>query len=132
MTYVETTRFLSGRSICLLEPARTLAEQCDTRPTARPLVAPWSATDQAHLAGRKQINYYFEMSGVVYRVFYGDVKGYISAQSPSQIIESDPFYDHERRLGGSLIDSVDNLIDLAFNEVEDRDQADLLIVGYCG
>ena len=115
----------------LLEPARTLAEQCDTRPTARALVAPWSATDQAYLAGRKQINYYFEMSEVVYRVFYGDAKGYISAQSPSQIIASDPFYDHERRLGKSLIGSVDNLIDLDFNEVKDRDQADLLIVGYC-
>ena len=71
------------------------------------------------------------MSEVVYRVFYGDAKGFISAQSPSQIIASDPFYDHERRLGRSLIESVGNLIDLDFNEVKDRDQADLLIVSYC-
>ena len=115
----------------LLVPTRSLAEQCDTRPTARALVAPWSATDHAYLDGRKKIDYYFEMSEVTYRVFYGDAKGFISAQSPSQIIASDPFYDHERRLGRSLIDSTDKLIDLDFNEVKERDQADLLIVGYC-
>ena len=112
-------------------PISALAEHCDTRPTAQSLIAPWNASDKEFLRGRRLITYYFEMGERSYKVIYGNAKGEIFPSSPKQVIYSDPFYEHEKRLGIQLIDATDRLIGLDFRQVHHPDYADLIIVGYC-
>ena len=115
----------------LIASIPVLAEHCDTEPTARSLIAPWNAADKKFLGGRRLITYYFEMGEQTYQVLYGNAKGEISSDSPKQVIDSDPFYEHEKQLGIKLIEATDRLIGLDFKQVRQPDNADLIIVGYC-
>ena len=115
----------------LIASIPVLAEHCDTEPTARSLIAPWNAADKKFLGGRRLITYYFEMGEQTYQVLYGNAKGEISPDSPKQVIDSDPFYEHEKQLGIKLIEATDRLIGLDFRQVRQPDNADLIIVGYC-
>ena len=99
--------------------------------TDRSLIAPWNVADKEFLRGRRLITYYFEMSQRRYRVIYGNAKGEILQNSPIQVIDSDPFYEHEKQLGVRLIEATDQLIGLDFRQVRHPDYADLVIVGYC-
>jgi len=115
----------------LIAPIPALAEHCDMQLTDRSLIAPWNVADKEFLRGRRLITYYFEMSQRRYRVIYGNAKGEILQNSPIQVIDSDPFYDHEKQLGIQLIEATDQLIGLDFRQVRHPDYADLVIVGYC-
>ena len=115
----------------LIAPSPAIAEHCDTQPTIRSLIAPWNASDKAFLRGRRSITYYFEMDQRRYQVAYGNAKGEITPNSPIQVIDSDPFYKHEKKLGVKLIKKTDKLIGLDFKQVRHPDYADLIIVGYC-
>lgn len=112
-------------------PIPAMADHCDTQFTARSLIAPWNASDKAFLRGRRLITYYFEMNRRRYLVNYGNAKGEIMPNSPIQVIDSDPFYEHEKQLGIELIETTDRMIGLDFRQVRHPDYADLIIVGYC-
>ena len=115
----------------IMAPIPAMADHCDTQLTARSLIAPWNASDKSFLRGRRLITYYFEMDRRRYQVAYGNLKGEIMPNSPMQIIDSDPFYEHEKQLGIELIEATDRLIGLDFRQVRHPDYADLVIVGYC-
>ena len=137
MTYTPLKTTLTKYSLIgstllgLIAPTPAIAEHCDTQPTIRSLIAPWNASDKAFLRGRRLITYYFEMDQRRYRVAYGNAKGEITPNSPIQVIDSDPFYKHEKKLGIKLIKKTDKLIGLDFKQVRHPDYADLIIVGYC-
>ena len=115
----------------LMGPMPALADHCDTRPTTRALVAPWSAGDKEFLGGRTTINYFFEMKPRRYTVVYADHHGNIRPNAPRKNFRADPFYAHEKAKGVELIQATDRLIALDFREVRRQQDADLVIVGYC-
>lgn len=83
----------------------------------------WIDEDLAFLDGRKQVGYMFENNTRNYRIyqegaFLGDVV-------------SDPFYQEEIDTANELIARLNTYIDLKLNEVPNRREADLVIIGVC-
>ena len=83
----------------------------------------WIDEDLAFLDGRKEVGYTFENNTRNYRIyqkgaFLGDVV-------------SDPFYQEEIDKANELISRLNTYIDLKLNEVPNRREADLVIIGVC-